>query len=83
MKAQAFLELVGEMRAAQSKYFKERTHSNLIAAKELEKRVDAVVKAGRLEPDVPAVNVFTAAEFQEQMVLMEENSLHTEDGNEQ
>jgi hypothetical protein len=67
MKAQVFLELVGEMREAQNKYYGHRTYPNLIAAKELEKRVDAVVKAGRLEPDVPAAEVFTAVEFQEQL----------------
>lgn len=89
MKAQAFLELVGEMRAAQNKYFGQRTHSNLIAAKELEKRVDAVVKAGKLEPDAQAtVNVYTAGEYQAQMALIESQSdeqikFHTEDGNEQ
>lgn len=95
MKAQAFLDLVGEMRAAQSKYFKERTQSNLIAAKDLEKRVDVVVKAGKLEPDVPASEVFSEVEYQERLRFFEELKLlakrqpndeqiklHTEDGNE-
>jgi|GEM_PF-5316433 hypothetical protein len=54
MKAQAFLELVGEMLTAQQEYFKDRTQSTLIRAKELEKRVLAVVKAGWLEPDFVA-----------------------------
>jgi len=81
MKAQAFLELVGEMRAAQSKYFKERTQSNLIAAKDLEKRVDVVVKAGKLEPDATAtVNVYTAGEYQAQMALIGSQRLNDVEG---
>lgn len=56
MKAQAFLELVGAMLAAQQDYFKVRTQSTLIRAKELEKQVMAVVKEGRLEPDGPQLD---------------------------
>lgn len=88
MKAQAFLELVGEMREAQNKYYGHRTYPNLISAKDLEKRVDVVVKAGKLEPDATAtVNVYTAGDYQAQMDLIESQSdeqikFHTEDGNE-
>lgn len=59
MKAQAFLELVGEMMTAQQDYFKARkagrldTHNMLVNARNLEKRVLAVVDEGRLEPDEP------------------------------
>lgn len=58
MKAQAFLELVGEMLTAQQDYFslkrkgiQDKAREALIRAKELEKRVQAVVKEGGLEPD--------------------------------
>jgi hypothetical protein len=46
MNAQIFFELVKQMRAAQKKYFKERTQSNLIESKKLEKQVDQVLAAG-------------------------------------
>jgi hypothetical protein len=57
MKAQTFLNLVGEMLTTQQDYFKvKRTGSPaqydlLIKSKGLERRVMAVVKEGRLEPD--------------------------------
>lgn len=57
MKAQAFLKLVGEMMTAQQDYFKSRRsrkgddYGLLIKAKELERKVLAVVNDGRLEPD--------------------------------
>lgn len=58
MKAQAFLNLVGEMMAAQQAYFKARTQHWLMTAKDLEKRVREVVKEGGLEPDdIEAVDV--------------------------
>jgi hypothetical protein len=38
-----FLQLVSEMRVAQNVYFKIRTNGALIAAKELEKKVDKVL----------------------------------------
>ena len=61
MKAQAFLILVGEMLTAQQDYFALRRHSDLIKAKDLEKRVMVIVKEGRLEPDA-ATTVETANE---------------------
>jgi hypothetical protein len=51
MKAQVFLELVGVMLEVQQDYFKSRLQSDLIKAKELERRVRAVVKEGHLEAD--------------------------------
>ena len=61
MKAQAFLKLVGEMRAEQISFFAKRgkypteARGHLIQAKTLEKQVDAAVREGRLEPDEPIV----------------------------
>jgi len=52
MKAQAFLQLVKEMLTAQQDYFTWRRHGDLVKAKGLEKQAWAVVKEGRLEPDV-------------------------------
>lgn len=40
-----FLDLVVKMRIAQRNYYKNRTMANLIAAKELERAVDAAVLA--------------------------------------
>jgi hypothetical protein len=73
MKAQVFLKLVGTMMQAQADYFANRTQTNLIAAKQLEKQVRAVVKEGKLEPDEPTaqIHVFTTEAFQEQMSLTE------------
>lgn len=57
MKAQAFLNLVGETLTTQQDYFKAKRAGSsaqydlLIKSKGLEKRVMAVVKEGRLEPD--------------------------------
>ncbi len=57
MKAQAFLALVSEMMTAQQDYFKARkaknldTHNMLVAARDLERKVMAVIDEGRLEPD--------------------------------
>jgi len=81
MKAQVFLELVGEMLRTQQDYFKAKREGLvkakdlLIASKDLEKRVFAVVKEGRLEPDVPAVEVFNEAEYQERLRFFEELKL--------
>jgi hypothetical protein len=71
MKAQVFLELVGKMMQAQADYFANRTQTNLIAAKQLEKTVRAVVKEGKLEPDEPTATVIvhTTEAFQEQFQL--------------
>ena len=52
MKALAFLRLVGEMLTTQQDYWAKRKHSDLIKAKQLEKQVMAVVKEGKLDPDV-------------------------------
>jgi len=41
-----FFELVKKMREAQNAYFKNRTQSNLIAAKTAEKKVDEVLLKG-------------------------------------
>lgn len=79
MKALAFLELVGKMLTAQQDYFKAkrtgdpRAKELLIMAKELEKRCWAVIKDGRLEPDVTAgvTRIYTEQEYQEQMDLAE------------
>lgn len=57
MKAQVFLNLVGETLTTQQDYFTARKagsvtqYNLLIKSKGLEKRVMAVVKEGRLEPD--------------------------------
>jgi hypothetical protein len=53
MKAQVFLELVGVMLEVQQDYFKSRLKTDLVKAKELERRVWAVVKESHLEPDLP------------------------------
>lgn len=59
MKAQAFLNLVSEMMTAQQDYFKARrdgrldTHTLLVKARDLEKKVMKVIDEGRLEPDEP------------------------------
>jgi len=52
MNEKQFLELVGQMLDAQQKYFKSRLQGDLIAAKDLEKRVRAIVKVGHLEPSL-------------------------------
>ena len=39
-----FVQLVGDMRAAQKRYFKERTQSALYESKRLEKEVDEWLK---------------------------------------
>ena len=60
MRAQAFLELVTTMMTAQADYFAARrrdagvitTRDLLIKSKDLEKQVWAVIKDGRLEPDI-------------------------------
>lgn len=52
MKAQAFLLLVKEMLTVQQNYFTWRRHSDLVKAKHLEKQTWAVIKQGKLEPDV-------------------------------
>ncbi len=69
MKAQAFLILVGKMMMAQSNYYANRTQTNLIAAKELEKQVWAVLKQNRLEPDGPAATTIAGAEEERQLRL--------------
>lgn len=60
MKAQAFLQLVKELLTVQQNYFAWRRHSDLVKAKHLEKQAWAVIKQGRLEPDVT-----TTAEIKE------------------
>lgn len=98
MKTQAFLALVEKTLTAQQDYYKAKRNSDprakdlLIAAKGLEKQCWAVIKEGRLEPDAPTVNVYTAEEYQEQLQLIDllaaeerpitTNSLDTEDNNE-
>jgi len=52
MKAQAFLLLVKEMLTVQQNYFTWRRHGDLVKAKHLEKQAWAVIKQGKLEPDV-------------------------------
>lgn len=77
MKAQAFLELVGRMLTAQQDYYRARKlrngsdYSLLIKAKELENKVLAIVKEGRLDPDEPTatIHVHTTEEFQRQYEL--------------
>ena len=48
MNIQGFIELVRKMRTAQLDYYrdKHKIFSNLIAAKDLEKQVDAALRAG-------------------------------------
>lgn len=83
MKVQGFLKLVEKMRTAQVDYYKARRQPNtsnamtlLIQSKELEKAVDAVIKAGRLEPDiVSTVEIKAPIECEEcqlQLNLIEE-----------
>lgn len=52
MKAQAFLLLVKDLLTVQQNYFTWRRHSDLVKAKHLEKQAWAVIKQGKLEPDV-------------------------------
>lgn len=88
MKAQAFLELVGEMLRIQQDYFQSkregliRARDLLITAKRLEKQVMAVVKEGRLEPDVdvPATATMTEEEYKAQLSMFDYAEL--EDGRE-
>lgn len=58
MKAHIFLELVGKMMSAQERYFASRKTAGkkeqlelLIASKQIEKQVKAVIREGRLEAD--------------------------------
>lgn len=44
MRADEFTNLVASMRAAQKRYFAERTQSALKAAKDLESKVDRILK---------------------------------------
>ena len=54
MNAQIFFDLVGQMRAAQKKYFTQgRLQSDLIASKELEKQVDQILASGLDQPGEP------------------------------
>ena len=58
-----FLVLVKEMRQAQNDYYKERTQSRLIAAKELEKKVDQIIAqklivVQRSDDDIEQGNLF-------------------------
>lgn len=46
MNVSEFTRMVKEMRDAQKKYFKSRLRSDLIASKELEKRVDQALADG-------------------------------------
>jgi len=79
MKAQVFLELVGAARyEAINFYAKRQTYpieakKHLIKARELEKRIDAVVKEGRLEPDI-VTTVEIASAYEERQLR-----LHLED----
>lgn len=76
MKAQAFLELVSAMRYEQASFFAKRqaypieARKHLIQAKELEKRVDAVVKEGKLEPD-NTCNVMVLDEQEERQLCLD------------
>lgn len=44
MRADKFTNLVADMRSAQKRYFRERTQSALRAARELESKVDLILK---------------------------------------
>ncbi len=46
MQADEFIVLVSQMRAAQKKYFKNRLQGDLIAARDLEGRVDKALRDG-------------------------------------
>lgn len=46
MNIQEFIKTVGEMRAAQKAYFKNRLSKDLIRSKDLERRVDSAVAKG-------------------------------------
>lgn len=77
MKSKDFLILVGEMRREQKQYYATRKHyprearDHLVWAKQCEQAVDAVIREGRLEPDI----VTTTASAEEQRQLR----LHLED----
>jgi hypothetical protein len=47
MNAREFFDIVAEMRAAQKRYFMNRTHSDLLDAKALEKTVDGEIEKVR------------------------------------
>jgi hypothetical protein len=51
-----FRELVRDMRAAQREYFRTRSHFALQRSKELERQVDAELKADeRTKPEIPTL----------------------------
>lgn len=68
MKTNDFLKLVGRMLDTQQNYFKNRLQGDLVQAKQLERDVRAVLKTGRLEPDLPVptatnLEMFNKANF--------------------
>lgn len=72
MKAQEFLELVGRMMTAQEKYYASRKTASkkeqlelLVASKQIEKQVKAVIKEGALEPDEPTQAEYLKLELDE------------------
>lgn len=65
MKADEFVQLVTDMRAAQKHYFKQRTKSNMLASMDIEKQVDQALAAGIEIPGQPEqLDMFAAANTQ-------------------
>jgi hypothetical protein len=74
MKAQDYLTLTAEARKEQKAYYAPRgkfpieAQQHLMAAKALEKRMDAVIAEGKLEPD-EVITTTASAEEQRQLRL--------------
>lgn len=66
MKADDFVQLVTDMRAAQKAYFKQRTQSNMRASMEIERQVDQALAEGIEIPEgMPKqLDMFAAANTQ-------------------
>jgi hypothetical protein len=79
MKAQIFLNLVGELLTTQQDYFKAKRSGSpaqydlLIKSKGLEKRAMAVVREGRLEPDDVVIGQEDAAAMQANLFTGEDH----------
>jgi len=66
MNIQDFIKLVREMRRAQLDYYRDRTYGKLVAAKNLEKQCDSVLRVGvDLNVSAPAQPTATQTSFME------------------
>lgn len=66
MNIQDFIKLVREMRRAQLDYYRDRTYGKLVAAKNLEKQCDSVLRVGvDLTGSAPAQPTATQTSFME------------------